>query len=375
MHRTGRLAIGVLALGATLVAQSAVRRATNLAALISYPGYFHLRPILVDGTLALRDDGEWWLKSDGLSMRVLVKDSAPEGSVEVLGDFWDVGRMHPDDPRLAAIDVQRTFHLDPDAAWPSAGQVLAIVASRIETTAAPPAPTIRSVVLFPARYVDQTVTLTGQFSGRNLLGDLPDAPGRSRWDFVLRSADAAVWVSGARPKGRDFDLSLDRRLDTGRWLTVTGVVHEGHGLQWIEAKEGDVSLGTPPAAMPTREESPVRVPAAPPPEVIFSAPTQGETGVALDTTVRIQFSRDIDPKTVKGHITAGYVQATGRPAGEAPPVPAFTTAYRPASRVLEVTFAAPLASFQTLALALDAGITGTDGQPLKPWRVTFDLGG
>jgi Bacterial Ig-like domain len=375
VQRTVWIAIGVLALGATIVAQTAVRRATNLAALISYPGYFHLRPILVDGALTLRDDGEWWLKSDGLSMRVLVKGSAPEGDVEVTGEFWDVGRMGPDDPRLTAIDVQQTFHLDPNAPWPSGGKVLAIEASRIETAAPPPAPTIRSVVLFPARYVDQAVTLTGQFSGRNLLGDLPDAPGRGRWDFVLRSADAAVWVSGAQPKGHDFDLSLDRRLDTDRWLTVTGVLHEGHGLQWIEAKAGNVSLGTPPAAVPTRDELPVHLPPPPPPEVIFSAPMQGETDVALDTTVRIQFSRDIDPKTVKGHISATYVEAPGGAAGQTAVVPAFTTAYRPANRVLEVTFATPLERFQTLALSLEAGIKGTDGQPLKPWRVTFDLGG
>ena len=43
--------------------------------------------------------------------------------------------------------------------------------------------------------LEQRVTITGQYSGRNLTGDLPDAPARSRYDFVLRSADAAIWVS------------------------------------------------------------------------------------------------------------------------------------------------------------------------------------
>ena len=38
--------------------------------------------------------------------------------------------------------------------------------------------------------------MIGQFAGRNLLGDLPDAPAQSQWDFVLRSADAAIWVTG-----------------------------------------------------------------------------------------------------------------------------------------------------------------------------------
>jgi hypothetical protein len=374
MLRAASVAFGVMILGAALSAQTTLRRATNLAALISYPGYYHLRPILLSGTLELRGNGEWWVKSDGLSMRVLVKSgSVPEGDVEILGEFWDVGRMRPEDPRLSSIDAERTLHIDPSAAWPSSGEVTAIVASQVQSAAPPPAPTVRSVVLYPARYLDQTITLTGQFSGRNLLGDLPDAPGRSRWDFVLRSADAAVWVTGAQPKGKDFNLSLDRRLDTGRWLEVTGVLREARGLQWIEAKDGDVRLGTPPAATTTQdEEVPVRVPAAPPPEVVFSAPTQGESDVALDTTVRIQFSRDINPATLKDQITASYV---GSASDQAPPVPAFTTAYRPANRVLEITFAEPLERFQTLSLALEAGILGTDGQPLKPWTVTFDLGG
>src|SRR6202795_2645706 len=52
---------------------------------------------------------------------------------------------------------------------------------------------------------------------------------RSRYDFVVRSTDAAIWVSGARPKGKGFDLSVDARIDTGRWLEVTGVLQHGRG--------------------------------------------------------------------------------------------------------------------------------------------------
>ena len=52
--------------------------------------------------------------------------------------------------------------------------------------------------------------MVGQFGGRNLLGDLPDSPGQSRWDFVLRSADAAIWVTNLRPRGKDFELCAGR---------------------------------------------------------------------------------------------------------------------------------------------------------------------
>jgi hypothetical protein len=81
--------------------------------------------------------------------------------------------------------------------------VTAIIASAITPAAVPPAPTIRAIVLNPARYLDQKVTITGQYSGRNLLGDQPDAPAKSRYDFVLRSADAALWVVNMRPKMKD----------------------------------------------------------------------------------------------------------------------------------------------------------------------------
>ena len=59
---------------------------------------------------------------------------------------------------------------------------------------------IRTIVLQPSRFLEQKVAVTGQFSGRNLLGDLPDAPAKSRYDFVLRNADAALWVINMRPR-------------------------------------------------------------------------------------------------------------------------------------------------------------------------------
>ena len=53
--------------------------------------------------------------------------------------------------------------------------------------------------------------MTGRFRGVNLFGDLPQAPGRSRYDFVLQSADAALWVTGLQPKGKSFSLDRNAR--------------------------------------------------------------------------------------------------------------------------------------------------------------------
>ena len=98
-------------------------------------------------------------------------------------------------------------------------------------------PSLRDIALDPSPYVGQRVKVTGQFRGRNLYGDAAQGPGLSQWDFVLRSADAAVWITGLRPRGKGFNLDIGARVDTGTWLETTGVVKVGKGLVWIEAQQ------------------------------------------------------------------------------------------------------------------------------------------
>jgi hypothetical protein len=209
---------------------------------------------------------------------------------------------------------------------------------------------------------------------------MPDAPGKSRYDFVLRSTDAAIWVANMRPRlkdtnGKDLELGLDARIDTGRWLAVRGTLQQVRGLLVLDAEAGSLSFAKPPTETHIEEE-PIRVPAGPPPEVIFSAPTQDETDVLMTTTVRIQFSRDLDQATLRGRIKPHYLESQSAERGE-PVTPAadFTFQYAPANRVLELKFTKPLERFRTLKIDLLDGILGTDGQPLKPWTLTFMLGG
>ena len=356
------------------------RRATNLAAIHAFPGFYHGRPIVVVGKVALEQNGQLRVSDDAVSVHLVFKGNAPDGLDEVRGEFWDIGRMKLDDIRLSTYDLRTTFKIDPDAPWPRPGEVTAIIATAVAPAVVPAAPSVRAIVLNPSRYLDQKITITGQYSGRNLLGDLPDAPGKSRYDFVLRSADAAIWIVNMRPKvrdanGKEIELGLDARIDTGRWLTVRGTVQHGRGLLWIDAEAGSLLLAKPPTET-TTEEDPIRVPAGPPPEVSFSAPTADETDVPMATTVRIQFSRDIDQATLKGRIRARYLASQSAERGE-PVTPAadFTFQYVGANRVLELRFTKPLERFRTLNVDLLEGILGTDGQPLKPWTLTFSLGG
>jgi len=291
------------------------------------------------------------------------------------------------------------FQIDPEGAWPRPGDVTAIVAAGANAiTPAPPSTavvstagsakasgfpstSIRSIVLEPSRYADQQVTITGQFFGRNLSGDLPDSPRQSRYDFVLRAADGAIWVTNMRPRGKDargeaFELGLDARIDTGKWLRVSGTVRQARGLIWVDAAPDTLAVAQAPAETAAEQDATVRVPAAPPAEVIFSTPTQDETDVPLATSIRIQFSREVDPGTFKGRIRISYPDAPGTPAGTPPLVPAdFIMQYAGFNRVLELKFARPLERFRMLKVELLEGIMGTDQQPLKPWTLTFLLGG
>ena len=371
----------------TLIALAAVsasaqtgglRRATNIAALKQFPGFYHGRQILIVGNVAV-DKDRLDVSDDAGSIHLIAKGSAPDGLDEVRGEFWDIGRMKPDDPRLNGYDLRTVFHMDPDAPWPRPGEVTAIIASAVTPASTPTAPSIRAIVLNPDRYVGQKVTVSGQFSGRNLQGDLPEAPAKSRYDFVLRSSDAAVWISNMRPKLRDnnnkeYELGLDARIDTGRWLEVSGKVQLSRGLLWIDAEAGSLKAAKAPSE-PVVTEEPVRVPAGPPPEVVFSAPTEDETDVATTTTVRIQLSRDVDQATLKNHIEVQYVTAQSLERGE-PDTPKidFTMQFNAAGRVIELKFAKPLERFRTVKVNILDGVKGTDGQALKPWTVSFTTG-
>src|SRR3954447_17966733 len=278
-------------------AQPAGRRATNIAAVLGYPGYYHGRSIVLVAKVGLDKDSLRASDGNGASIHLIFKGNAPDGLDEIRGEFWDLGRMKPDDIRLSSHDLRTEFHIDPNEAWPRPGDATAILATAVTPAAAPPAPSIRTIVLHPSRYLDQKVTIVGQFSGRNLMGEMPEAPGKSRYDFVLRSTDAAIWITNMRPKlkdaaGKDVELGLDARIDTGRWLTIRGTIQEVRGLVMLDAEAGSLAFGKAPTETATEEE-PIRVPAGPPPEVIFSAPTQDETDVSMTTTVRLQFSGDI----------------------------------------------------------------------------------
>ena len=362
----------VLSLAAPVKAQRAGRRVVTLDLLEEHPLFFHGEEVIVqadatgEGVLTYLVDDE---------RRVLVLDVPPPPTgvrdrLEIIGTFYDVGRLEPGDPRSAGQPFERISTSLLDKPWPAVGELRLLVAESSQPVTEQNLVTLRTLALNPEAHLDEGVTLTGRFRGRNLYGDLPDSPGESPHDFVLTSADAAVWVVGQEPKGDGFDLDVQARIDTGRWLEVTGQVRIHEGMVILDA--GSIRLAEPAEnqAAPTR----VRLRQGPAPEVIFSAPLDGDVDIPTDANVRLQFSRDMDPESFDERIEVSYVaDAASARRTELPPL-VFEANYRGLNRVLEIRFVEPLVAFQTINVRLTEGVAANDGAALAPWSLSFFVG-
>ncbi|MFN8058223.1 MAG: Ig-like domain-containing protein [Vicinamibacterales bacterium] len=368
---------------ATSAAQrgGAVRRTATVASLLAYPAFYSGQPVRVIGNLANAGSDTPQLFSNEKSLVLLLRRGAGGGgasaaggteAVEITGIYYDLGRIEPSDSRLTQFDLrglsQRIVHKD----WPGIGELPVLLVDTVEEPREGSTPSLRAIALDPERYANENVTIVGRFRGRNLFGDVPDSPGQSQWDFVLQSADAALWVTGVRPKGKGFDLRLDNRIDTGKWLKVTGTVKTDRVKVWVAARTVEIGDAPQEPTTDTRVDLPVEHPA---PEVVFSAPTEGETDVERGGPVRIQFSRDMDPASFKGHVRVSYVAET--PADPSQPAARVDVgvSYDEPRRVLELKFAAPLDPFRRLRIEFEEGVASKEGVPLKPWTLTFTLGG
>ncbi len=355
-------------------AQTLTRRATTLAAILNYPAFYNGQPVLVRAELTEEPERKTLVDGDDRIPALVDSGVSGSGVQEIRGVVWDLGRMDPNDVRLSGHDLRPFIGSDPSAPWPKPGEVVLVNVTDAVQAGTLAAPSVRNLALAPARYVEQHVTVDGQFRGRNLYGDLPQAPSGvdARREFVIRSADAAIWVTGKQPKGRGFNFDIMSKLDTQRWISVSGTVKWEKGLVLILAD--DLSEASPQA-----EATPEQVQVAPavvPPEVLFSVPTAGETDVSLDTKVRIQFSRDLDVSSIKGHVDVGYSAQQSKERGEPePPKVTARVGYNPGARVLEISFDPPLDRFRVVEVKLTEGIKGTDGAPLAPWTLSFTTGG
>jgi hypothetical protein len=368
-----RAALLLLIVAASASAQTPQRRLTTVHAVRQFPGFYHLQNVLLRGEFsddlgseasAKEADARLALRSGDQELRIVLDDGvkSARGPVEVRGYVVDVGRLNPDDPRLGPFAERRD-----QGSWPKPGEELFLRASAVSDAQVPATPSIRALALEPWRYAGNKITLTGNFRGRNLFGDQPGAPAKSRYDFVLRGAEGTIWVTGLRPRGRGFELDVDRRIDSDRWVEVTGTVVHDKGLVMVEG--ATLTLAKAPEVQTVPVETVPDVPKLPV-EVVFHSPREGETDVRPGETIRVQFSRGLNEKTLAGRTRVTVVGA----AADTPGV-AHTAVYDAGSRSVAIRFDAPLPAFSTVRVEILSGVLGFDGAPVTPFTTTFNTGG
>lgn len=353
---------------AHLASQGATRQVATIASLHEYSGYFHLQNVLVHGEFA-ESSARTVLRAGEQEIAIQLNGATTtSGPVEVRGQLLDIGRFEPGDVRLVAYNLAREAEQ-----WPRPGEDLLLVVTSITDTLLATTPSVRGLATQPWRFDGQEVKIVGQFRGRNLFADLPSTPRKSRYDFVLRSADAAIWVTDLPPKGKDFELSVDARVDTGQWLQVTGVLAQHRGLVTISGTA--VATATAPEVPAAVEDEPAEL-AVPliPTDVVFSSPYEGEIDVPATAPVRIQFSRGLDTETIADQIRVNYGDSTLP--GAPPPTPVeFQHTYDAGTRAIEITFTQPIDRFRPVQVELMEGLRAFDGTPVSPWTLTFTTGG
>ena len=283
----------------------------------------------------------------GRAIYVYWREQPQRTDGEVRGEFWDLGRLSDGDPRFNAYDFKPLLETVNQGRWPGRDQIFVLLGATLgeaiyprHADAARPGPGAE-----PLR--QPSVKVSGRFRGRNLHADLASPiPTPTKYDFILQSVDASIWISGLRPRGRGFELDPSARVDTGRWLQVTGTMRRDGSHTWIEARE--IEQTTAPEETPVEVELPP-TPKEPPPAVVFSAPVAADIEVDLRTIVRVQFSRDMDARSFKDRIRITYVPALvdGKPVAPPPP-PVWAFAYNVGNRGIELKFAKPLERLQTV---------------------------
>jgi Bacterial Ig-like domain len=222
--------------------------------------------------------------------------------------------------------------------------------------------TLEELVTRPGKYDGRTVRVVGQFRGRNLFGDLPSASERRHSDWVIKDDLFAVWVTGKKPKGGGWQLDPGLKRDSGHWIEVVGRVDTRGGVVYIQALSveqgkapGPTAAAEPPAPPPPRPKVP--------PVVVFQLPLDGDTQVPAQSRFAVQFSKDMDEKTFKGHVLLRYAGGV-RPGDRG--FDGTTLSYDGGRRALIVDPGDVLRPGRRLELLLLPGILDVDGLPLTP---------
>jgi len=369
----------------------------SVSDLVERPGFYNDRPVRVTGDLVQSDYVDtqnriYVLRGQSGLDRVRV--GMPSGSmqdltflvgneVEIRGVFWDLsmfsssrrlrdfpGAVRGNDISMGVaegklfIGVYDVTSIEEEPTEPEPAED---VAEPRETAPRdlPASNTVdlRELMRNPDAYYDKRISVIGKFRGDNVYNDLSMRTKKTPRDFIIKVADTAIWVTGKRPEGEDFELNPERRRDTGKWLKVTGVPWTDEGEVYLRAQLIEmVDKPDDPDLEPrTVEEEIEEIEAqTPPPEVIFTVPLNGERGISLDSEFRIQFSNDMNRASFDRNVDLLYADDTG----EGNPFPEMRVSYDEHSRGLVVNPGKRLEPGKEIHLVLYEGIRDDEGRSL-----------
>jgi hypothetical protein len=200
----------------------------------------------------------------------------------------------------------------------------------------------------------------GQFRGGNLFGDLPVRSKLASSDWVIKDDLYAVWVTGRKPKGSGFELDPRLKRDTGKWLEVVGRVETRGGVTYVRADALSLTSAPSPTAQAQAPPPPPERPKVPP-VVVFSLPLDGEADVTWGERFVVQFSKDMDVDSFKGHVVLRY-QGAVRPGDR--PFDGVAVSYDAGRRALSIDPGDRLRPARVIELVLLAGIKDIEGLEL-----------
>jgi hypothetical protein len=223
---------------------------------------------------------------------------------------------------------------------------------------------LRDLVSNPDPYIDKRIEVIGKFRGNNIYGDLSMRSKKTPRDFIIKVADAAIWVTGKRSRGKDFELNPRMRRDTGKWLKVTGMPWMEDGMVYLKAEKLELApKPEDPELEPIEDEVAEleeRKRNQPPPEVAFAVPLDGERDIPMSSDFRIQFTNDMNVASFDRNIDLLYADDDGM----SNPFPDMQIRYEKADRILVVLPGKILEPSKEVLLILYNGIVDTNGKPL-----------
>jgi Bacterial Ig-like domain len=246
---------------------------------------------------------------------------------------------------------------------------------------------LESLVSRAGRFDGRTIRVYGRFRGKNLYGDLPSRSQRDSRDWVLKDDVYSVWVTGRKPKGSGFELDINMKRDTEKWIQVVGVPETIRGVTYLRAMQVvlgkpagvDLAAAAPNAPLAPGDVAPLPAATPPPPPppkppvVVFALPLDGEADVPSNGRFQIQFSKDMEEETFKGRVLIRYAPPV-RPGDRA--FDGAKLSYDGGRRALTVDPGDVLRSGRVVEILLLPGIVDLDGQELvsRPGREGAPLG-